>query len=156
MNLISRGLSFVNYSGHGLQLAGFILTLNQLILYNFSNRSMYPFIISNACRTAQFNDTASFGIKMLFRVTKAPIGFIGCTNDSYWDEILSGLWAGTPNDNPKYSETGLGALDRLFHTQRTTFRLGTSLWARSIMQETLQLAQHLRLKRNIIGKRMLY
>jgi hypothetical protein len=78
---------------------------------------MYPFIISNACRTAQFNDTASFGNKMLLSSGKGAIGFIGCTNDSYWDEDFN--WAvgsGTPSTDPKYTETGLGALDRLFHT----------------------------------------
>ena len=78
---------------------------------------MYPFVISNACRTAQFNDTASFGNKIVLASGEGAIGFIGCTNDSYWDEDFN--WAigtGTPGPDPKYTETGLGAYDRLFHT----------------------------------------
>lgn len=117
MKLISGGVSFINYSGHGTSAGWLHIDIKSPDIKNLSNKSMYPFIISNACRTAQFNDTASFGNKMLVSRDKGAIGFIGCTNDSYWDEDFT--WAvgpGTPGDNPKYSETGLGALDRLFHT----------------------------------------
>ncbi len=117
MKLISGGLSFINYSGHGTSAGWLHIDIKSPDIKNLTNKSRYPFIISNACRTAQFNDTASFGNKMLVSRDKGAIGFIGCTNDSYWDEDF--IWAvgpGTPTDNPKYSETGLGALDRLFHT----------------------------------------
>lgn len=117
MKLISEGLSFINYSGHGSSAGWLHIDIKSPDIKKLSNANMYPFIISNACRTAQFNDTASFGNKMLVSRNKGAIGFIGCTNDSYWDEDFT--WAigpGTPNENPKYSDTGLGALDRLFHT----------------------------------------
>lgn len=117
MKLISLGTSFINYTGHGTSAGWLHIDIKSPDIKNLTNLSRYPFIISNACRTAQFNDTASFGNKMLVSRGKGAIGFIGCTNDSYWDEDF--IWAvgpGTPNDNPKYSETGLGALDRLFHT----------------------------------------
>jgi len=117
MKLISNGLSFINYTGHGSSAGWLHIDIKSPDIKNLTNKSMYPFIISNACRTAQFNDTTSFGNKMLLSTGKGAIGFIGCTNDSYWDEDFN--WAvgsGTPNADPKYSETGLGALDRLFHT----------------------------------------
>ncbi len=117
MKLISGGLSFINYSGHGSSAGWLHIDIKSPDIKSLTNESMYPIIISNACRTAQFNDTASFGNKMLLSRGKGAIGFIGCTNDSYWDEDFT--WAvgpGTPGANPKYSETGLGALDRLFHT----------------------------------------
>jgi hypothetical protein len=117
MKLISNGLSFINYTGHGSSAGWLHIDIKSPDIKNLTNKSMYPFIISNACRTAQFNDTASFGNKMLLSTGKGAIGFIGCTNDSYWDEDFN--WAvgsGTPNADPKYAETGLGALDRLFHT----------------------------------------
>jgi hypothetical protein len=47
---------------------------------------------------------------------KGALGFIGCSNDSYWDEDF--YWSvgpGTPSVTPAYSGTGLGAYDRLFH-----------------------------------------
>ena len=117
IKLISKGLSFINYTGHGSSAGWLHIDIKSPDIKNLTNRSMYPFIISNACRTAQFNDTASFGNKMLLSSGKGAIGFIGCTNDSYWDEDFN--WAvgsGTPSADPKYAETGLGALDRLFHT----------------------------------------
>ncbi len=117
MKLISEGLSFINYTGHGTSAGWMHIDIKSPDVKKLTNKSMYPFIISNACRTAQFNDTASFGNKMSLASEKGAIGFIGCTNDSYWDEDFAwAIGSGTPNSDPKYSETGLGALDRLFHT----------------------------------------
>ena len=117
IKLISKGLSFINYTGHG-SLAGWLhIDIKSQDVKNFNNSSMYPFVISNACRTAQFNDTTSLGNKMVVASGEGAIGFIGCSNDSYWDEDF--CWAvgsGTPNSDPKYELTGLGAFDRLFHT----------------------------------------
>jgi hypothetical protein len=48
---------------------------------------------------------------------KGAIGFIGCSNDSYWDEDY--YWAvgpGTISSDPTYEASGLGAYDRMFHT----------------------------------------
>lgn len=117
LSLISKGLSFINYTGHGSSTGWLHVDIKSADIDQFSNRSMYPFVISNACRTAQFDDTASFGNKMLVSDRKGSIGFIGCSNDSYWDEDFA--WAvgtGTPNADPSYASTGLGAYDRLFHT----------------------------------------
>ncbi len=115
--LISKGLSFINYTGHGSSAGWLHVDIKSPDIRKFTNKSMYPFIISNACRTAQFNDTASFGNKIVLSSGKGAIGLIGCTNDSYWDEDF--VWAvgsGTPNADPKYVQTGLGVYDRLFHT----------------------------------------
>jgi hypothetical protein len=77
---------------------------------------MYPFVISNACQTSRFS-TSSFGNSMVLAPQKGAIGYIGCSADSYWDEDY--FWAvgvGPVTLNPTYESTGLGALDRLFHT----------------------------------------
>jgi len=115
--LINKGVSFINYTGHG-SIAGWldpVIKIPEIAL--FTNKNMYPFIISNACQTAHFNEAESMGNKMIVSKNKGAVGFIGCSNDSYWDEDY--YWAvgvGAPVADPKYSETGLGALDRLFHT----------------------------------------
>jgi hypothetical protein len=117
LKLISQGVSFINYTGHGSANSWLHLDLKSSDVQSLNNLNMYPFIISNACRTASFNDTASLGNKMLLSSDKGAIGYIGCTNDSYWDEdFYWAVGAGTPGDNPKYSDTGLGAYDRWFHT----------------------------------------
>jgi hypothetical protein len=124
INLINNGLSFINYTGHG-QPTGILLNsnnssdTNNLYVSNLTrlkNKNMYPFIISNACQTARF-DEASMGVKMMVSANKGAIGYIGCSADSYWDEDY--FWAvgnGPISSDPKYSGKGLGALDRLFHT----------------------------------------
>ncbi len=126
IDLINRGTSFINYTGHG-DASGWLHINNGLpdtptgILVDdlplLTNKYMYPFIISNACRTAQFNIKASFGNSMVLSRNKGAIGFIGCSNDSYWDEdYFWSLGPGSITADPHYEETGLGAYDRLFHT----------------------------------------
>ncbi|HPM18602.1 MAG TPA: C25 family cysteine peptidase [Bacteroidales bacterium] len=115
--LINRGLSFINYTGHGVKSGWLHLEFKSDDIRKLKNEGMYPFVISNACRTAQFNDSTSLGNKFVLATNKGAIGFIGCSNDSYWDEDFNwAVGAGMPGSDPKYNETGLGAYDRLFHT----------------------------------------
>ena len=117
IDLINKGLSFINYTGHGEALGWLHLNIKSPDIQTFQNKNMYPFVISNACRTAQFNLPTSFGPRMMLTAEKGAIGFIGCSNDSYWDEDY--YWAvgpGTISDDPTYEGSGLGAYDRLFHT----------------------------------------
>lgn len=116
LKIISNGVSFINYTGHGTEEGWLHVDIKTPDIKKFGNKSMYPFVISNACRTAEFDDTTSFGNKMLLTSGAGAVGFIGCSNDSYWDEDFT--WAvgtGIPNSDPRYSQTGLGAYDRLFH-----------------------------------------
>ncbi len=126
INLINKGLSFINYTGHGDE-TGWLhinngipadpagITVNDIP--SLKNPDMYPFIISNACRTAQFSLANSFGNSMVLARNKGAIGLIGCSNDSYWDEdYFWSVGTGVITVNPLYETTGLGAYDRLFHS----------------------------------------
>jgi Peptidase family C25/Propeptide_C25/Peptidase family C25, C terminal ig-like domain/Secretion system C-terminal sorting domain len=116
LKLINGGVSYINYTGHG-DVSGWLdPTIKIKELDSLKNRSMYPFVISNACQTSRFN-TNSFGNKFVVSGEKGAIGFIGCSNDSYWDEDF--YWSvgiGSISANPTYEETGPGIYDRLFHT----------------------------------------
>jgi hypothetical protein len=117
IKLINKGISFLNYTGHGEALGWLHVNIKTPDIQTFDNKNMYPFIISNACRTAQFTLSNSFGVSMLLTADKGAIGFIGCSNDSYWDEDY--YWAVGPgiiSDSPTYETSGLGAYDRMFHT----------------------------------------
>jgi len=117
IKLINTGTSFINYTGHGDATGWLHVNIKSADIPSFSNKNMYPFIVSNACRTAQFNISNSLGNSMVVSSDKGSIGFIGCSNDSYWDEDY--YWAvgpGTITANPTYNGKGLGAFDRLFHT----------------------------------------
>lgn len=121
IKLINKGLSFINYSGHGESSGWLHLNIKTQDIPSFTNRNMYPFVISNACHTSQFNLANAFGNKLVTAKDKGAVGFIGCSNYSYWDEDF--YWAvgtGIPTAEPAYQTTGLGALDRLFHTHGET------------------------------------
>ena len=115
--LINRGLSFINYSGHG-EVEGWAgPSMKFGDTATFSNTEMYPFIISNACQTSTFTSNKSFGNAMVLAKNKGAIGFIGGSEDTYWDEDY--YWAvgvGDISDKPVYLGKGLGVYDRLFHT----------------------------------------
>ena len=114
--LINTGVGFVNYTGHG-DISGWIdPVLKAADVPLLQNRNMYPFVVTNACQTAHFNYAASLGNKMINEADKGAIGYIGCSNDSYWDEdYFWSVGVGSISDDPAYETTGLGAYDRLFH-----------------------------------------
>jgi hypothetical protein len=117
INLIDKGISFINYTGHGSSTGWLKLAINNATIDTLENQNMYPFIISNACETSSFNLSNSFGTRWVTSDKKGAIGFIGASNDTYWSEDY--FWAvglGTPSADPTYETTGLGAIDRFFHT----------------------------------------
>jgi len=117
INLIDKGVSFLNYTGHGVSTGWLHLGINNESVDTLENQNMYPFIISNACETSSFNLSNSFGNRWVLSKDKGAVGFIGSSNDTYWSEDF--FWAvgvGTPSEDPLYETTGLGAYDRLFHT----------------------------------------
>jgi len=116
IKLFNLGLGFVNYSGHGDAYGWNGPSVKSDDVVKFTNKNMYPFVISNACKTGQFNLPNSFGNTLLKADEKGAVGFIGASNDSYWNEDF--YWTvgvGAISADPKYEETGLGAYDRLFH-----------------------------------------
>jgi hypothetical protein len=115
--LFNKGLAILNYTGHG-EAAGFSDPQFRASMVNdLTNVDEYPLIISNACRTAQISVTPCFATSMVNAVNKGAIGFIGCTNDSYWvDDFFWAVGPGTPGLDVTYETSGRGAFDRLFHT----------------------------------------
>jgi Peptidase family C25/Propeptide_C25/Peptidase family C25, C terminal ig-like domain len=115
--LINRGISFLNYTGHGTTTGWLGLTINNAEVDTLKNKDMYPFVISNACQTSSFELSNSFGTKWVVSDKKGAIGYAGASSDTYWSEDF--YWSvgmGTPSADPTYASTGLGAYDRLFHT----------------------------------------
>jgi hypothetical protein len=117
IRLINRGTSFINYSGHGDNSGWLHLNIKTADTTLLKNRNMYPVIISNACKTSQYHLVNSFGSRLVLEKNRGASAFIGCSNDSYWDEDY--YWAvgvGNITDNPVYGNKGPGIFDRLFHT----------------------------------------
>jgi len=115
--VFNSGLGLLNYTGHG-EASGFSDPVFKVsTISGLTNINEYPLIIANACRTAQINVTPSFGSAIVTAADKGALGYIGCTNDSYWsDDFFWAVGPGTPGLDVTYENTGNGAFDRLFHT----------------------------------------
>ncbi|MCD6566447.1 MAG: T9SS type A sorting domain-containing protein [Bacteroidales bacterium] len=113
---ISDGVGFVNYTGHGVSNRWLNPEFNISDIDSLKNLSKYPLMIGNGCSTATFQLGNCLGEALVRAKEKGALGYMGCTNDSYWDEDY--YWAvgiGPIKANPTYAETGLGMYDRVFH-----------------------------------------
>lgn len=114
---ISAGVSFSNYTAHcgvsGWSDPSFSISH----IDGLTNEHMYPLIIGNCCQSNTFNSDDCFGEEILMAANKGAVGYIGGSNNTYWDEDY--YWGiGLTNSieaNPTYEESGLGAYDRFFH-----------------------------------------
>ncbi len=114
-NEIGKGCGFVNYTAHcdyyGWENPSFrIADIPEL-----GNAHKYPLVIANCCQSNRFNENC-FGEEMLRAENKGAVGYIGASDDSYWDEdFYFGVGAGKVSANPLYEETGAGVYDCVFH-----------------------------------------
>ncbi len=113
---ISNGASLVNYTGHGRPDRWEDPTFTTEDIATLENAHKYPLVITNGCSTGAFGNPECFAEAMMRAAGKGAMGYIGCTNDSYWDEDY--YWAvgvGPIVAHPSYEETSLAMYDRLFH-----------------------------------------
>ena len=113
---ISNGVSLVNYTGHGTDTSWMDPSFRLSDIQKLNNSHKYPLIITNGCETASFGLDECFGEALVRAKDKGGLAYIGCSNDSYWDEDY--YWAvgvGPIVADPSYKETSHAAYDRLFH-----------------------------------------
>jgi len=113
---ISNGASLVNYTGHGVSTGWLDPSFRISDIEHLQNAHQYPLVITNGCKTATFGDDNCFAEALVRAKDKGALAYIGCTNDSYWDEDY--YWAvgvGPVVAQPSYKETSHAAYDRLFH-----------------------------------------
>lgn len=114
---ISDGVGFANYTAH-CSASGWAnpnFTVNHIDA--LQNQSKYPLMIGNCCASVAFHNN-SFGEDIMRAEGKGAIGYIGGSNNTFWDEDF--WWAvgfKAISANPTYDSNSLGAYDRLFHTQ---------------------------------------
>ncbi len=83
---ISDGVGFVNYTGHGEYNRWLSPQFHINDIDNLKNLSKYPLMIGNGCSTTTFHLDNCLGEALVRAEGKGALGYIGCTNDSYWDE----------------------------------------------------------------------
>ncbi len=116
VRMISRGAGFVNYTGHGYPDRWGNPRIDKAAVDTMQNAGKYPLVIGNGCSSALYSRPECFGEAMVRAPEKGALGYIGCTNDSYWDEdYFWSVGVGPVSADPSFQETGKGAYDRLFH-----------------------------------------
>jgi hypothetical protein len=121
-NDVNNGAGFVNYTAHGYASGWADPSFNNTHIPSMTNEGEYPLMIGNACLTNKFNVNECFGEALLRANNKGALGYIGASNNTYWDEDF--WWSvgfGTVSPNPNYSSTNLGAYDRMFHDHGEPF-----------------------------------
>lgn len=128
---INSGVSIANYTAHGSPLGWANPSFNVSNVANMTNKDQYPLMVGNACLTNKYTDAVCFGEALLRAKDKGAIGYIGASNNTYWDEDF--YWAvgfGAISANPSYATTGSGLYDLIFHTHNEAF----TNWAMSSYQ----------------------
>jgi hypothetical protein len=113
--LIYGGVSLINYTGHGYEDRWENPRFSKLDVPEMENYGKYPLMIGNGCETNKFNIYECLGEALLRAENKGAVGYIGASNDSFWDEDF--YWAvgvGPISPMPSAEETGEGIYDRLF------------------------------------------
>ena len=115
-NNVSNGVAFANYTAHGSEdgWADPYFGISQIQL--LQNAGKYCLMVGNCCKTANFSIDC-FAKEVTRAANKGALGYIGCSDYSYWDEDY--WWAcgyKIPiSTNPPYDSAHLGAYDKAFH-----------------------------------------
>ncbi|HTX88639.1 MAG TPA: C25 family cysteine peptidase, partial [Bacteroidales bacterium] len=112
---VSDGVSFANYTAHGSEQgwADPQFVISQIP--PLQNDHKYCLMVGNCCKTSNFG-LDCFAEEVVRAAHKGAVGYIGCSDYSYWDEDY--WWAigfKTVTTNPAYDPNHLGAYDVTFH-----------------------------------------
>lgn len=114
-NDVSNGVAYSNYTAHGSEQgwADPQFVISQI--GPLQNAHKYCLMVGNCCKTANFTTTC-FAKEITRTPGKGALGYIGCSDYSYWDEDY---WWGcgykSVSTNPQYNAQHLGAYDKTFH-----------------------------------------
>ncbi len=119
---ISNGVCFANYTAHGSSSGWADPNFTTTHVPAMTNLNKYPLMVGNACLTNKFDDSECFGEALLRAANKGALGYIGASNNTYWNEdYYWGVGAKTVVLNPVYSATQLGSYDGTFHDHGETY-----------------------------------
>lgn len=114
---VSNGVGYANYTAHGGSNGWANPSFSVTDVPGLKNAHKYPLMVGNCCVTNKFDEPECFGEALLRADQKGALGYIGASNNSYWDEdYYWGVGVGIIVEHPTYAGTSLGAYDRTFHT----------------------------------------
>ena len=113
---ISAGAGFANYTAHCGSSGWSDPSFSTSDVPGLQNNDEYGFMIGNCCQSNKFDVSVCFGESLLRANNKGAVGYIGGSNNTYWNEDF--WWAvgnGSISANPTYAGTGLGLFDCMMH-----------------------------------------
>lgn len=119
---LSTGPGFANYTAHGGVNGWVNPSFNTSDIANMSNAHKYALWIGNCCLTNSFDKPNCFGVELLRAANKGAIGYIGASNNSFWDEdYYFAVGNKVLTANPVYDPSHLGLFDRTFHSHGESY-----------------------------------
>jgi hypothetical protein len=113
---VSAGVGFANYTAHCGSSGWSDPSFSTSDVPGLQNNDEYGFVIGNCCQSNKFDVPVCFGESLLRANNKGAVGYIGGSNNTYWDEDF---WWAVGNDsisaNPTYAGTGLAMFDCMMH-----------------------------------------
>jgi hypothetical protein len=120
---INAGVSLANYTAHGSSSGWADPSFTTSHVPSMTNANKYGLLIGNCCVSGKFDESECFGEALLRAANKGAMGYIGASNNSYWNEDV--YWAvgvrSSINANMSYDAYKLGAYDKLFHTHNEAY-----------------------------------
>lgn len=118
---VSDGVGYANYTAHGSASGWADPTFSISDIPGLQNNGKYPLMVGNCCQTSMYGTTC-FAEEIVRAANKGAVGYIGGSNNTYWDEdYYYGVGVGNIVVNPTYEETSLGNYDRAFHDHGEPF-----------------------------------
>jgi hypothetical protein len=115
---IGAGVGIAHYTAHGNQFGWGDPSFYTIHIPAMCNENKYSLMIGNSCLSNKFDYDECFGEALLRTKGKGAVGYIGASNNTYWNEDY--FWAiGCReffSEHPIYAPASLGVYDRLFHT----------------------------------------
>lgn len=123
---VSKGVCVANYTAHGSSSGWADPSFSVSDVASLNNNHKYPLMIGNCCQTNKFDDPVCFGEALLRADGKGALGYIGGSNNTYWDEdyfwgVGYRSFSNYPPQHATYSASNLGAYDRTFHSHGEPF-----------------------------------
>jgi len=113
---VSAGVGFANYTAHCGSSGWSDPSFSTSDISGLQNFDEYGVMVGNCCQSNKFDVPVCFGEGLLRADNKGAVGYIGGSNNTYWNEDF--WWAvgnGSISANPTYAGTGLAVFDCLMH-----------------------------------------
>ena len=113
---VSAGVGFANYTAHCGSSGWSDPSFSTSDISGLQNNDQYGFMVGNCCQSNKFDVPVCFGEGLLRANNKGAVGYIGGSNNTYWNEDF--WWAvgnGSISANPTYAGTGLALFDCIMH-----------------------------------------